>query len=93
MENADDGDLGPDRRVSDAFRWAVAREYEAIGLHGWAADMHEATASRLQEMADSGTDHDVAAGRRGGADIDCTGGGCTDSRGGRSQTTDRRGPF
>jgi hypothetical protein len=70
MGNTDDGDLARDRRVSEAFRRAVAREHEAIAIHELAADMHEASATRLEVTADSETDPEIAARRRGGADLE-----------------------
>jgi hypothetical protein len=66
MGNAGEGDLERDRRVSEAFRRAVAREHEAIAAHEHAADMHEATAARLEAAAETESDPDVAVLRRGG---------------------------
>lgn len=68
MEAADD--VARDRRLSEAFEQAVAREHEAIAAHGRAADMHEASAVRLDATAANDTDPEVAARRREQADIE-----------------------
>jgi hypothetical protein len=66
MGNAGERDVARDRRVSEAFRRAVAREHEAIARHEDAAKVHETFAAELEGNAESEPDAEAAARYRGG---------------------------